>query len=66
MSHEEYAFALKSTLNEIKNVCPDIFHSFIFGEGATVVTQDDETNHADVIKAANTLNSLLTETPSEA
>ena len=62
MSHEEYAFALKSTLNEIKNVCPDIFHSFIFGEGAIVVTQDDETNQADVIKAANTLNSLLTET----
>lgn len=61
MSHDEYAPALKSTLNEIKNVCPDISHSFIFGEGAIVITQDDETNQSSAIKAANTLNELITE-----
>jgi len=33
MSSEVYALALKSTLQEIQNVCPDITSSFIFKEG---------------------------------
>jgi hypothetical protein len=58
MSNEEYAFALKSTLNEIKNACPDISHSFIFGEGATIIAKDEETNQQNAVQAANAIDKL--------
>jgi hypothetical protein len=33
VSNEVYAFALKSTLNEIQNACPDVTSNFIFKDG---------------------------------
>jgi hypothetical protein len=44
MSNEVYAFALKNTLNEIKNVCPDISHVFIFKKDGKIITKDENTS----------------------
>jgi len=36
MSNEVYAFALKSTLDEIQNACPDVTSNFIFKDGKLI------------------------------
>jgi hypothetical protein len=38
MSNEVYAFALKSTLDEIQNACPDVTSNFIFKDGKLIAT----------------------------
>jgi hypothetical protein len=42
MSNEVYAFALKSTLQEIQNVCPEVSNSFIFKDGK-ILAKDENT-----------------------
>jgi hypothetical protein len=37
MSDEVCAFALRTTLNEIRNICPDIKNAFVFKEDGQVV-----------------------------
>jgi hypothetical protein len=64
MSNEVYAIALKSTLQEIQNACPDVTSNFIFKDGEilaktknmqeenatqTINAFNDITEHADVI-----------------
>jgi hypothetical protein len=64
MSNEVYALALKSTLQEIQNACPDVTSNFIFKDGEilaktkntqeenatqTINAFNDITEHADVI-----------------
>ena len=43
MSDEVLGFALKSTMQELQNVCPDITGNFIFKEG-NILAKDDNTN----------------------
>ena len=43
MSDEVLGFALKSTIQELQNVCPDITGNFIFKEG-NILAKDDNTN----------------------
>src|SRR3990172_890040 len=59
MSNEVSVFALKSTLNEVKNVCPEISHSFIFGEDAQILAKDDDTDQTNAVQAADILNALI-------
>ncbi len=42
MSRDVYATALKSTLTEIKKMCPDINYSFIFEKDGTIIAGDGE------------------------
>ncbi len=42
MSKDMYATALKSTLTEIRKMCPDINHSFIFEKDGTIIAGDGE------------------------
>ena len=42
MSRDAYATALKTTLTEIKNICPDIKSSFIFTKDGAIVAGDSE------------------------
>jgi len=42
MSRDVYATALKSTLTEIKKMCPDINYSFIFGKDGAIIAGDEE------------------------
>jgi len=42
MSRDVYATALKSTLTEIRKLCPDIKYSFIFGNDGAIIAGDGE------------------------
>ncbi len=59
MSTETCLSALKTTLNEIRNVCPQVSNTFIFGKEKNLIARDegtDETNIASVIKSFDALN----------
>jgi hypothetical protein len=43
MSAEACTLALKNTLNEIKNVCPDIQNAFVFKENGELLAEDENT-----------------------
>jgi len=59
MSNELCAFALKTTLNEIKNVCPDLSHSLIFDKDANILATDEDTSQENATQAAYALNALI-------
>jgi predicted regulator of Ras-like GTPase activity (Roadblock/LC7/MglB family) len=42
MNNDPYAVALKKALTEIKNICPDVSHSFIFAKDKVIVSADAE------------------------
>jgi len=54
MSREVYSTALKTTLTEVKKMCPDITSSFIFGKDGTMIAGDGE---ADALME-NTMHSF--------
>ena len=58
MNRDLYAEALKNTLTEIRNVCPDINSSFIFKKDGTVVAGDTETADVTIRKALNSFQSV--------
>lgn len=51
MSKDAYATALKTTLTEIKNICPDIKSSFFFTKQGVIVAGDTEASHTTTKKA---------------
>jgi predicted regulator of Ras-like GTPase activity (Roadblock/LC7/MglB family) len=58
MSSEVYVFALKNTLDEIKNVCPDVSHVFVFKEDGTIVAKDETTDEETVKSTVVAFNAL--------
>ncbi|MCW4047158.1 MAG: hypothetical protein NWE99_06310 [Candidatus Bathyarchaeota archaeon] len=58
MSNEVYAFALKNTLKEIKNVCPDVTNTFIFEENTKILAKDDETPEKTIHKTIEAFNDI--------
>lgn len=59
MSTEECVLVLKSTLSEIKNVCPEVSRTFIFNQNKNVLAKDgeaDETTVKNTIKAFRAIN----------
>jgi predicted regulator of Ras-like GTPase activity (Roadblock/LC7/MglB family) len=58
MSNEVYAFALKNTLNEIKNVCPDVSKTFIFKEDGKILAKDENTDEETINRAVDAFNAL--------
>ncbi len=59
MSNELRTFALRTTLNEIKNVCPDLSHSLIFDKDAKILVADEGTSQESAVQFAYTLNALI-------
>lgn len=53
MKRDPYTEALKNTLTEIRNICPEINSSFIFTKDGTVVAGDTETADTTIKKALN-------------
>jgi hypothetical protein len=47
MNNEVYSFALKSTLQEIQNIIPDVSNSFIFKDGK-ILAKDETTPEKDI------------------
>jgi hypothetical protein len=57
MSNEVYAFALKNTLNEIKNVCPDISNTFIFKDGK-ILAKDENTDEETINRTVDAFDAI--------
>lgn len=58
MSNDLEAFALKSTLIEVKNACPDVSHAFIFRDDDTILAKTEETSEEIATQAAKTFNAM--------
>ena len=56
---EVYSFALKSALNEIQNVCPDIRNSFMFKEDGEIIARDENTPEKAVVHIIDSFNGIL-------
>jgi predicted regulator of Ras-like GTPase activity (Roadblock/LC7/MglB family) len=58
MNNELYTFALRNTLTEIKNACPDVSHTFIFADNGKLIAQDEDTDEETATRAAEAFNTL--------
>jgi predicted regulator of Ras-like GTPase activity (Roadblock/LC7/MglB family) len=58
MNEEVYAFALKTALAEIQNICPDIKRAFILMDNGTIVAGDEQAVEPSMKRAVNSLQSL--------
>jgi len=62
MIDELCAFALKNTLNEIKNACPELSNAFVFGSNAQIIAMDENTDEETAARAAAAFNTLAEKT----
>ena len=58
MDNEVYSFALKNTLDEIQNICPDIKNSFIFTEDGEIVAGDANTSEKTIVKVIDAFDTI--------
>jgi len=59
MNEEAYNVALKTTLEEIKNVCQDIKWAFIITKNGAIYAEDDQADNPATERAANSLQTLV-------
>ncbi|MGQ9624850.1 MAG: hypothetical protein ACUVT9_05710 [Candidatus Bathycorpusculaceae bacterium] len=59
MDDELYSFALKNTLNEILNVCPDITSAFMFRKDGEIIAGDEKTPEKTVARVADAFNGIM-------
>jgi predicted regulator of Ras-like GTPase activity (Roadblock/LC7/MglB family) len=59
VSDEVCAFALRNTLNEIQNICPDIKNAFVFKEDGEVVAGDANTPENTIVKVINAFDGVF-------
>jgi predicted regulator of Ras-like GTPase activity (Roadblock/LC7/MglB family) len=57
MSDEIYTLALKNTLQEIRNVCPDVTSNFVFKDGE-IVAKDKNIDEETSIQTINAFNMI--------
>ena len=62
MTDDLCAFALKNTLKEIKNACPELSNAFILGSNAQIIVKDENTDKETVTRAAESFNALAEKT----
>jgi hypothetical protein len=53
------SFALKSALNEVRNLCPDISSAFMFAEDGEITASDESTPEKSMVRIINALDGLL-------
>jgi len=59
MNDEVYAFALRNTLAEIQNICPDIKNAFIFKEDGEVVAGDANTPEKTIVQVVDAFEGVF-------
>lgn len=57
-----YSYALKTTINEIKSVSPQVTNAFIFCKDGEIVAQDDNTNEETINRSIALFNELAENT----
>jgi predicted regulator of Ras-like GTPase activity (Roadblock/LC7/MglB family) len=59
MDTEVYSFALKNTLHEIQNICPDIKNAFMFREDGEIVAGDTNTPETTVVRVIDAFDGVF-------
>lgn len=59
MDEEIYSFALKTTLNEIQNICPDMKNYFMFKEDGKIVARDENTPKKVAEQIVDSFNGIM-------
>jgi len=59
MDDDLYSFALKNTLDEIRNVCPDITNAFVFRENGEITAADENTPQQNIVRIIDDFEGLL-------
>ena len=58
MNDDLLTFALKSTIDEIKNACPDVSNTFIFKNDGSILTKDDDLDEETMARAMNVFKAV--------
>jgi predicted regulator of Ras-like GTPase activity (Roadblock/LC7/MglB family) len=59
LTDETRSFALETTLNEIRNACPDVQASFLLDKEANVIARDEETSEEAIEQMSELLDVML-------
>jgi hypothetical protein len=59
MDDDVYSFALKTTLNGIHEVCPDIKNMFVFRENGEILAGDENTAEESIVRGIDALDGVL-------
>lgn len=59
MDDEVYSFALRTTLNEIQNICPDIKNSFLFNKEGEIIAANEKTPQKTITRVLDALDGIL-------
>jgi len=59
MDNELYSLALKTTLDEIQKLCPEIKNAFIFREDREVIAADESTSEKTVQRMTEAIDGML-------
>lgn len=59
LDNEVYSFALKTALNEIQNICPDIKNSFMFKEDGEIIAGDEDTPEKAIARVVDSFNGIM-------
>jgi len=59
MNDEVQSFALKSTLSEIRNICPGVKNSFMFKEDGEIITGEDESSKKVIARVVDAFGGIL-------
>lgn len=59
MDNEVYSFALKTTLSEIQNICPEIKNAFIFKEDGEIIATDPQTSENIAVRVIDAFDGIF-------
>lgn len=59
MDNEVYSFALKTALNEIQNICPDIKKSFMLEEDGEIIAGGEDTSEKTIKRVGDSFNGIM-------
>jgi len=59
MDRDLRSFSLKSTLDEIRNLCPDLNGAFMFAEDGEIIASDESTPENSMVRIIDALDGLL-------
>jgi hypothetical protein len=59
MGDDLYSFALKNTLEEIRNLCPDISSTFMFSEDGEITASDGNTPETSIVRVIDAFKGVL-------
>lgn len=59
MDKEVYSFALKSALQEVRSLCPDVINAFMFNKDGEIIAGDGTISDKTITRAMGAFNSVI-------